>query len=105
MAKTTQLRIRLLGDRVLISANNKKAEAKTASGIILPGKEGEEKNEHGVVVAVGPGRYNERSERVPMEVKKGDKVLFKRGYDAEEVSVDGEEYVLLSQSSIIGVEE
>jgi chaperonin GroES len=89
---------------VLVSSTDKQTEAKTASGIILPGKEGNEKHEHGKVVAVGGGRTSSDGKRIAMDVKVGDKVVFKRGYDAEEVILDGGEYLLMSESSIIGIE-
>jgi chaperonin GroES len=104
MAKSTTIRLRLLGDKVLIDPTDKKGEAKTASGIILPGKEGNEKNERGVVVAIGSGRVASDGKRVALEVKMGDKVMFKRGYEAEEVVLDGHDYVLVSETSIIGIE-
>ena len=104
MAKAKQTNIVPLGDRVLIKPLEGKGEATTASGIILRGKEGGEKHERGVVVATGPGRFSE-GKRVAMEVKKGDTVWFKRGYDAEEVEVKGEELVLTSESDILAVEK
>lgn len=95
--------LRLLGDRVLVKSFDKEAEAKTATGIILPGKEGDSKHERGEVLAVGSGRLQD-GKRIPMDVQVGDVVLFKRDYTADEVTVDGEEYVILSESSILAVE-
>ena len=105
MAKASQKSIQPLGDRVLIKPLDAKGEATTASGIILPGKEQNEKHERGTVVATGPGRFNADGKRVAMEVKKGDTVWFKRGYDAEEVKVGGDELVLTSESNILATEK
>src|SRR4051812_1305912 len=102
MAKS-KINIRLLGDRVLIHPIEKKGEATTASGIILPGKENNEKHERGKVAATGPGRYDD-GKLVPMDVKVGDMIWFKRGYDAEDVEMEGDEYVLTSVSNVLAVE-
>ena len=104
MAKATK-NIQPLGDRVLIKPLEVKGEVRTASGIILPGKEGSEKHERGMIYSAGPGRFNDEGKRVPMEVKKGDIVLFKRGYDSEEVEINKEEYILTSVSNVMAVEK
>ncbi|OGZ05728.1 MAG: hypothetical protein A2845_01095 [Candidatus Lloydbacteria bacterium RIFCSPHIGHO2_01_FULL_49_22] len=104
-AAATKLAIAPLGDRVLIQPLDKVGESKTASGFILPGKEGNEKHERGLVVATGPGRYNAEGKRLQVEVKAGDKVWFKRGYDAEEVKVGGEDHVLTSESNVLAIEQ
>ena len=105
MAKTKQPGIAPLADRVLIKPFETKGEATTASGIIIPGKESTEKHERGTIVAVGAGRFSAEGKRVAMEVKKGDVVWFKRGYDAEEVKVDGVELILTSEGNILAVEK
>lgn len=92
-----------LGDRVLIKPLDAKGEQKTASGIILPGKEGNEKQEKGEVIAVGPGRIGDDNARIPIAVKKGDTVLYKRGYTVEEVDWESEEYLLVSESDILAL--
>lgn len=73
------------------------------SGIIIPDTAKKEKPEQGVVLAVGPGKWDEDGEkRIPMDVKEGDRVVFaKYGYD--EVKVDGDEYYIVGESSILGV--
>lgn len=93
-----------LGDRVLIKPLEGKGEATTASGIILPGKDSNEKHERGTVIAVGAGRFAD-GQRIPIEVKKGDTVWFKRGYDADEVKVAGEELIMVSEGNILAVEQ
>ena len=94
-----------LGDRVLIKPLEQKGEATTASGIIIPGKDANEKHERGEVVAVGAGRTSPEGKRIASEVKKGDIVWFKRGYDADEVKVGGEELILTSEGNILAVEK
>jgi chaperonin GroES len=105
MAKETQKNIMPLADRVLIKPLESKGEAKTASGIILPGKEQNEKHERGTIISTGPGRLSSEGIRVAMEVKAGDVVWFKRGYDAENVEIGGEELVLTSEGNVLAVEQ
>lgn len=102
--KNQHKNIQPLSDRLLIKPLEKKGEATTASGIILPGKSPEEKHERGTVIATGPGRLNADGKRVAMDVKKGDVVWYKRGYDAEDVEVGGEEMVLTSEGNVLAVE-
>lgn len=88
-----------LGDRVVVKPASK--DEKSASGIIIPDTVDKEKPAKGTVVAVGAGKY-EDGKIVPMHLKVGDKVLFsKYGYD--DVKIDGEEYFILSESSILGI--
>ena len=90
-----------LGDRVVVLPSEKEGEKKLASGIIIPETVDKEKPAQGSVVAVGPGKY-EDGERIPLQVKVGDTVLFsKYGYD--EVKIDGQEYYVLSESNILGI--
>ena len=98
MAK--KLSLSPLGDRLVIEPSSR--EETSASGIIIPDT-AKEKPERGTVVAVGPGKWNEDGEdRVPMTVKVGDTVIFsKYGYD--EVKVDGKEYYILSESSVLAI--
>lgn len=90
-----------LGDRVLVkplSADDKK----TASGIIIPDTVSQEKPEQGTVVAVGAGRTNDEGKTVPVAVKVGDRIIFSK-YGPDEIKVDGEEYYILGESSILAV--
>ena len=100
MAKTIKkIALSPLGDRVVVEAASK--EEVSASGIIIPDTAKQEKPERGTVVAVGPGKFDD-GERVPMTVKVGDTVIFsKYGYD--EVKVDGQEYYILSESSVLAI--
>lgn len=93
--------LRPLGDRVIVKPLSPKDEA-TRSGIILPDTVDKEKPEQGEVVAIGPGRLLDNGARAVMSVKAGDKVLFKK-YSPDEIKVDGEEYLVLSESDILAI--
>ena len=103
--KSSQKEIQPLGDRLLIKPLDTKGETRTVSGIILPGKESNEKHERGTVLATGPGRLNADGKRVALDVKKGDVVWYKRGYDSEDVEVNGQELVLTSEGNVLAVEK
>ena len=92
--------IRPLGDRVVIEVAE--AETKTASGIILADT-AKEKPMKGVVVAAGPGEYKDGN-RVPMDVKVGDAVIYSK-YAGTEVKVEGKDYLVVRQSDILAVAE
>ncbi|MCR4256120.1 MAG: co-chaperone GroES [Candidatus Uhrbacteria bacterium] len=97
------MNVRPLFDKVLVTSSSK--EETTASGLVLPDTASKERPEQGTVVAVGPGRYDEDGEkRIPMSVKVGDKVVFKK-YAPDEVKVEDKEYLVLSESDIIAVIE
>ena len=88
------VKIKPLADRVLIEPTA--AEEKTASGIIIPDT-AQEKPQRGKVVAVGTGTADEK-----MEVKKGDSVLYGK-FSGTEVSIDGNDYLIMRQSDILAV--
>lgn len=90
-----------LQDRIVVKPDTE-AHTKTASGIIIPDTVSKEKPEQGTVVAVGPGKLNEKGERVAVSVKPGDKVLFSK-YGFDEVAVDGQEYFILREDAILAV--
>ena len=97
-----ELKLKPLGDRVIVEPIEQ--EEKTPSGIILP-ETAKEKPQEGVVLAVGPGRYGENDERIPMEVKEGDRVLFAK-YAGTEVKLEGDKKVLvLRESDIMAIIE
>jgi len=92
--------LRPCGDRVLVKPNVE--EEKTAGGIVLPDT-AKERPQWGEVIAVGAGKWDESGKnRIPMEVKVGDKVVFAK-YGGTEVKVDGEEYLILRESDILAV--
>ena len=92
-----------LSDRVVVRAlTEEESGTKSASGIIIPDTVNKEKNDQGVVIATGPGRYDEDGEkRIPMEVKKGDRVVYKSWN--EPIKIGGEEYWIISESDILAV--
>ena len=77
------------------------AEEKTKGGIILPDT-AKEKPIEGTIVAVGPGKLTEDGKQVKMEVKEGDKVLYGK-YSGTEVTVEGEEYLIMRESDIFAI--
>ena len=97
----TQLKFRPLGDRVWIEPIER--DEVTASGIILP-ETAKEKPQEGKVLAVGPGARNEKGERIPMEVKVGDRVLFAK-YAGTEVKQDNTKYLIMRESDILAIIE
>jgi chaperonin GroES len=88
-----------LADRIVIRPS--KAEEKTKGGIIVPDT-AKEKPVWGEVVATGPGRVNDEGKTVPMEVKVGDKVLYGK-YSGTEVTIDGEELLIMRESDIFAI--
>lgn len=98
-ASATKLQIKPLADRVVIK--KLEAEEKTSGGIVLPDS-AKEKPMQGEILAVGPGKYDEKGNRQPMEVKVGDKVLFAK-YSGTEVKIDGVEYLILAERDILAV--
>jgi len=102
MAKSgKKIGIMPLGDRVLVRPETDEAE-KTASGIYIPDTAKKEKPERGEVIAVGQGKRGDDNELIPVAVKIGDIVVFsKYGYD--EVTIDEEEYYLISESNILAI--
>jgi chaperonin GroES len=90
---------RPLGDRVLVK--RVKEEEKTKGGIIIPDT-AQEKPQEGEVVAVGPGARDEDGERIAMDVKVGDRILFGK-WSGTEVKLDGEELLIMKESDIMGV--
>ncbi len=93
------MKFRPLHDRVLV--RRAKAETKTAGGIIIPGT-AEEKPSEGEIVATGNGYVNDNGEVRALDVKKGDKVIFSK-WAGTEVTIDGEELMVMKESDIIGV--
>lgn len=76
----------------------------TKSGIVLPDTVDKEKPEKGEVVAVGEGKLLDSGQRAPMAVKVGDKIMFKK-YSPDEIKVEGEEYLVISEGDILVVIE
>ena len=93
------MNVKPLSDRVLVKPLG--AEEKTAGGIIIPDN-AKEKPQKGEVVAVGPGKVSENGQKVAMELKKGDTVLYGK-YSGTEVTVDGTEYLILRESDVLAI--
>lgn len=96
--------IKPLGDRVVVRPlTEEELGTVSASGIIIPDTAKKEKPEQGIVIAAGPGKWDEDGEkRIPLEVKEGDRVVFsKYGYD--EVKFEDKEFFIVSESSILGI--
>jgi chaperonin GroES len=95
------MNLKPLGDRVIVKTAE--AETQTASGIILADS-AKEKPQRGSVIAVGDGKLNDKGERVPVDVKAGDTVIYSK-YGGTEVKVEGEEYLILRAEDIYAVVE
>lgn len=95
------MKVKPLGDKILVEILE--AEEKTKGGIILPDTAKEEKSE-GKVVAVGNGKILESGKVQPLEVKKGDKVIFGK-YSGDEILIDGKKHKILKESEVLAVYE
>ena len=98
---TVSLKIQPLGDRVVVKASMR--ETMTKSGIVLPDT-AKEKPQEGEILAIGPGKTLDSGKRVTLEVKVGQRVLFAK-YAGTEVKMDGEDYLILRESDIMGIIE
>mgnify|MGYP003466031256 CR=1 FL=1 len=93
------MKFRPLHDRVVV--RRLEGETKTRGGVIIPDT-AKEKPQEGEIVAVGPGARDESGKLVPLDVKKGDRVLFGK-WSGTEVKIDGEELAIMKESDIMGV--
>ncbi|EHI46385.1 chaperonin GroS [Rhodococcus opacus PD630] len=91
--------IKPLEDKILVQANE--AETTTASGLVIPDT-AKEKPQEGTVVAVGEGRVNEQGNRIPVDVKEGDTVIYSK-YGGTEIKYAGQEYLILSARDVLAV--
>ena len=98
---TVSVKLRPLGDRVVVKATSR--ETVTKGGIVLPDT-AKEKPQEGEILAVGPGKVLDNGKRVTLEVELGQKILFAK-YAGTEVKMDGEEYLILRESDIMGIVE
>lgn len=97
MAKNVELKIRPLDDRVVVEPLE--AEEKTSGGILLPDT-AKQKPQRGRVLAAGPGKLSEKGDRLVLNVRVGDEVLYGK-YSGSEVEVEGKEYKILRESDIL----
>jgi chaperonin GroES len=95
------MKIRPMNDRILVVRVEE--EKKTAGGIIIPDT-AKEKPQEGKVMAAGPGKMGENGKRIPMELKKGDRVLFSK-YAGSEIKIDGVEHIFMREDDILGILE
>ena len=95
------MKIRPLQDRIIVKRLEE--EQKTKGGIIIPDT-AKEKPAEGKVIAVGNGKTDNNGKLIPMEVKKGDTVLFSK-YGGSEIKISGEEYIIMSQEDVLGIIE
>ena len=93
------MKFRPLHDRVVVKRVDE--DTKTAGGIIIPDS-AQEKPQQGEIIAVGPGARDESGKIVPLDVKKGDKVLFGK-WSGTEVKIDGKDLLIMKESDIMGV--
>ncbi len=95
------MKIKPLGDRILVLGVEK--EKKTKGGILIPDT-AKEKPQEGKVIAVGPGKVNEKGKRILLDVKKGDRVLFGK-YAGNEIKIDGVEHLIMREDDILAIQE
>ncbi|MGO1166434.1 MAG: co-chaperone GroES [Janibacter sp.] len=91
--------IKPLEDRIVVQSVE--AEQTTASGLVIPDT-AKEKPQEGEVVAVGPGRFNDRGERIPTDISVGDRVVYSK-YGGTEIKHGGEEYLVLSGRDVLAI--
>ncbi|MEP6695301.1 MAG: co-chaperone GroES [Pseudonocardiales bacterium] len=101
MATATKVKIKPLEDRIVVQANE--AETTTASGLVIPDT-AKEKPQEGTVIAVGPGRIDDKGNRVPIDVKVDDTVLYSK-YGGTEIKYGADEYLVLSSRDVLAVIE
>jgi chaperonin GroES len=95
------MKLKPLNDRVLVLRIDE--EEQTSGGIIIPDT-AKEKPQEGKVIAVGAGKLDENGKRIPLEVKKNDRVLFGK-YSGNEIKIDGVEHLIMREDDILGIME
>ena len=95
------MKIRPLNDRVLVVRVEE--EQKTSGGIIIPDT-AKEKPQEGKIISAGPGKIGDNGKRTPLNVKKGDRILFSK-YAGTEIKIDGVEHLFMREDDILGVLE
>ena len=95
------MKLRPLADRVIVKRLEN--ETKTASGIVIPDNAAE-KPDQGEVLAVGPGKRDEKADFVALDIKVGDRVLFGK-YSGQEIKIDGNEYLIMREDEVLAVVE
>ena len=95
------MKVKPLDDRVLVLRIEE--EEKTSGGIVIPDT-AKEKPMEGKVIAVGPGKVDDKGKRTPMELKKNDRVLFGK-YAGNEIKIDGVEHLIMREDDILAIVE
>jgi chaperonin GroES len=95
------MKIKPINDRILVLRIEE--EQKTSGGIVIPDT-AKEKPMEGKVIAVGPGKFDEKGKRISLEVKKNDRVLFGK-YAGTEIKLDGVEHLIMREDDILGIIE
>ncbi len=95
------MKLRPLNDRILVKRVEE--ESKTKGGIIIPDS-AKEKPAEGMVISVGNGKMNEDGNRIPVEIKEGDRILFGK-YSGTEVKIEGTEYLIMREDDVLGIIE
>jgi chaperonin GroES len=93
------MKIQPLNDRVLVVRIEE--EQKTSGGIIIPDT-AKEKPQEGKVIAAGPGKFDDKGKRMPLDVKKGDRVLFGK-YAGNDINIDGVEHLIMREDDILAI--
>jgi chaperonin GroES len=99
MATGTKTSIRPLEDRILVRPED--AQETTVSGIVIPDT-AKEKPQEGTVLAIGPGKRSDTGDLIPMDVNEGDRVVYSK-YGGTEITVDGEDLLILSARDVLAV--
>jgi chaperonin GroES len=95
------MKVKPLNDRVLVQ---RLEEAQVTKGGIFIPDTAKEKPVEGKVIAAGPGKVNDQGNRIPLNVKEGDRILFGR-YAGSEIKIEGEEYLMMREDDILGIVE
>ncbi len=95
------MKLKPLHDRILVQRVEE--ETKTKGGIIIPDS-AKEKPAEGLIISVGNGRIGDDGKRIPLEVKKGNRILFGK-YGGTDVKIEGEEYLIMREEDVLGVIE
>jgi chaperonin GroES len=93
------MKLQPLEDRIVVKANE--AEETTASGLVIPDT-AKEKPQQGEVLAVGPGRIGDDNDRVPMDIKVGDTVVYSK-YGGTEITIDGDDLLILQARDVLAI--
>ncbi|HEV2146833.1 MAG TPA: co-chaperone GroES [Longimicrobiaceae bacterium] len=99
MATATDVKVKPLSDRVVVKATEEAEQMR--GGLYIPDT-AKEKPQQGEVIAVGPGKVSDDGKRIDPEVKVGDKVLYGK-YSGTEVTIDGEQYLILRESDVLAI--